>query len=500
MTAPGWASIPRAGEECPAPPEWPIRDIAERVRRRQITAREVLENCLERISHRNDTLNAIVTLTEDSARAQAAHVDDLAEQGGDPGPLAGVPFTVKDLIATRGVRSTAGSLLLRDYVPAWGATAVERLCAAGAVLVGKTNCPEFGLAIHTGNRLFGDTLNPLDPDLSPAGSSGGDAAAVAAGMAAFGIGTDYGGSVRVPAHCTGTAAFRPTPGIVPGTGQLPFPPRPAPVPPNTASMQAKLQTIAPIGRHAEDLWPVVQVMAGPDGIDGNAIPVSLADPDAVDITQLQAAWCDGEGTYPIRADVVAAVEAAARALSAHGIRVTACRPPGLEQAEQVYGSLRAMEGLPNHEELAKGHEDELTSYVRAWLAEDRTPAALKDFRALTFRADEIRAQIYAFMQEWPILLLPVASVPAFPPAAAEFRVGCRVLHGLQIESCCRVVTLLRSPVAVVPCGYSQEGLPVGVQVVGRPFHDAEVLAVAAALQRLCAIPPASTATRRQAAP
>jgi Asp-tRNA(Asn)/Glu-tRNA(Gln) amidotransferase A subunit family amidase len=489
-----------AGEEGSTPAEWPIPVIAERVKARQITAGEVLEACLATIEARNGMLNAIVTIAEDSAREQAAHIDDVAAGGGDPGPLAGVPFTVKDLIATRGVRSTAGSLLLRDYIPLWGATAVERLCAAGAVLVGKTNCPEFGLAIHTGNRLFGDTLNPLDQRLSPAGSSGGDAAAVAASMAAFGIGTDYGGSIRVPAHCTGTAAFRPTPGIVPGTGQLPFRPGPAPVPPNTASMQAKLQTIGPIGRRVADLWPVVQAMAGPDDIDGNSVPAPLGDPRAIDIGQLQVAWCDGEGTYPVRADLVAIVKAAAQTLSAHGVNVAEKRPPGLDQAEQIYASLRGLEGLPDHEELAKGHEEELADYVRAWMAKARPTATFNEFRTMTSLADEVRIQVYTFMQEWPILLLPVASVPAFPPSADEFRVGSRMLHGLQIESCCRVVTLLKSPVATVPCGYSTEGLPVGVQVVGRPFHDAEVLTMATALQRLSAIPSASTAPPRQATP
>jgi Asp-tRNA(Asn)/Glu-tRNA(Gln) amidotransferase A subunit family amidase len=284
---------------------------------------------------------------------------------------------------------------------------------------------------------------------------------------------------------------------VPGTGQLPFRPGPSPVPPNTASMQAKLQTIGPIGRSVAGLWPVVQVMAGPDGVDGNAVPVALGDPGSVDVARLRVAWCDGEGTYPVRADLVAVVEAAARALSDRKIPVTARRPPGLDQAEPVYASLRALEGLPDHEDLAQGRDEELTGYVRAWMSQAHRPAAFAEFRALTFHADQIRAQVSAFMADWPILLLPVASVPAFPPDASEFSVGGRVLSGLQVESCCRAVTLLRSPVAVVTCGYSDEGLPVGVQVVGRPFHDAEVLAVGAELQRLSAIPPAST---RLAAP
>jgi Asp-tRNA(Asn)/Glu-tRNA(Gln) amidotransferase A subunit family amidase len=476
--------------------DWSVLGIARRVRRRDITAAQVLETHLEHIQNQNPILNAIVTLASDEAHAQAARIDEAIANGIDPGPLAGVPFTVKDLIATRGIRSTAGSLILADHVPSWGATAVDRLSAAGAVLLGKTNCPEFGLALHTRNRLFGETLSPLGPGLSPAGSSGGDAAAVASGMAVFGIGTDYGGSIRVPAHCTGLAALRPTPGLVPGTGQLPFPPGPAPVPPSTSSLQARLQTIGPIARRVPDLWPLLRAMAGPDDIDGNTVPVPLGRPGRINVKDLPVAWCDGDGRYPVREDLVAVVESAARALSGLGVPVAACRPPGLDQAEDVYAALRGLEGLPEHQALAAGREPELTDYVREWMAAAAAPASRPtsrpasgpadrsaDQRALTAAADAIRAEVCAFMRERPIVLLPVASVPAFPLAADTFSVNDHMLTGLQIESCCRAVTLLRLPATVVRCGYSREGLPVGVQVVGRPFHDAETIAVAAALER-----------------
>ena len=462
---------------------WSAMEIAARVRSRHITATCVLAAHLQQVRARNGDLNAIVTLAENEARAKAAHIDQQIASGADPGPLAGVPFTVKDLIATKGVRSTAGSLLLRDYVPAWGATAVERLSAAGAVMIGKANCPEFGLAIHTGNRLFGETISPVGHGLSPGGSSGGDAAAVAAGMAAFGIGTDYGGSIRVPAHCTGLASLRPTPGLVPGTGQLPFEPAPTPVPPNTASMQARLQTIAPIARSVLDLWPLLQAMAGPDDIDGTTVPVPLGDPAQITVADLPVAWCDGDGSYPVRPDLVAVVANAAEALSSRGAQVIARRPPGLDQAEHVYGALRTLEGLPDHQHLAAGRERELTDYVTAMITAAHNAAVGLDEREVTAAADRLRAQVYAFMRDWPILLLPVASVPAFPPGADRFVVDGATLIGLQIESCCRVVTLLRAPVAVVRCGYSDEGLPVGIQVVGRPFRDAEAVAVAIALEQ-----------------
>jgi Asp-tRNA(Asn)/Glu-tRNA(Gln) amidotransferase A subunit family amidase len=483
---------------------WPALVIADQVRKGMITATDVLEAHLEQVRSQNPTLNAIVTLAEDMAREQAANIDSSIAAGAVPGPLAGVPFTVKDLIATRGVRSTAGSLILRDHVPAWGATAVERLCAADAVLLGKANCPEFGLAVHTGNRLFGETLSPLGPDLSPAGSSGGDASAVASGMAAFGIGTDYGGSIRVPAHCTGLAALRPTPGLIPGTGQIPFPPWPGPFPPGAApfapgtapsppgpapvapgnSLQARLQSIAPIARRVGDLWPLLQVMAGPDGIDVNAVLATLGHPDQVSVADLPVAWCAGDGSFPVRADLVQAVESAANVLADLGATVIARRPPGLERAEQVYAALRGIEGLPEHRALVAGREAELTSYARELIyAEPGRPAGSATLRELTAAADDLRAEVAAFMRQWPILLMPVASVPGFPPGTAEFRVGGQVLSGAQMESCCRAVTLLGAPAVVVRCGSSTEGLPVGVQVVGRPFHDAETVAVAAALER-----------------
>jgi Asp-tRNA(Asn)/Glu-tRNA(Gln) amidotransferase A subunit family amidase len=462
---------------------WPAWMIAEQVRHGRITASEVLQAHLEQIRARNTELNAIVTVAEDSARAQAAGIDKTVASGADPGPLAGVPFTVKDLIATRGLRSTAGSLLLRDYRPSWGATAVDRLVAAAAVLIGKSNCPEFGLALHTRNRLFGETLNPIGPGLSPGGSSGGDAAAVASGMAAFGIGTDYGGSIRLPAHCTGLASLRPTPGLVPGTGQLPFAPGPAPVPPSTVSLQARLQTIGPMARSVADLWPLLQVMAGPDDIDGNTVPVPIGQPETIAVSALAVAWCDGDGSYPVRADLVAVVEAAARALARTGARVAARRPPGLDRAEEVYAALRDLEGLPDHHALAGGHEGQLTDYVRAMLAAVPPPSGPAALRELTAAADQIRTEVYTFMRDWPIVLLPVASVPAFPPGTDRFTVHGEELTGPQIESCCRAVTLLKVPVTVVRCGYSREGLPVGIQVIGRPFHDAETVAVAMALER-----------------
>jgi Asp-tRNA(Asn)/Glu-tRNA(Gln) amidotransferase A subunit family amidase len=456
--------------------------LSAMIREREISSSELVDLYLRRVDRLNPDINAIVTLCEESARLEGRRVDDLVAKGKPLGPLAGLPFTVKDLIATAGVRTTAGSLTLSDFVPRETAPAIERLRAAGAILLGKSNCPEFGLDIHTSNRLFGDTWNPWNTQMTSGGSSGGDSAAVAAGMATFGVGTDYGGSIRWPAHCTGLVALRPTPGLVPSTGQLPYPPAPDFPPPNSASLQYQLQTIAPLARSVRDLWSVASVMAGPDNRDFHSVPVSLNDPADVDLSRLSCTWFDGDGTVPVRADIVDVVQAAARALEVRGVLTTNLRPPRLEFAEDVFAALRAADGMADHLAVATGREDQLTWYVREWLEGSKAQVSVEEYQRLTAAADSIRVSVLHFMETWPILLLPVASIPAFEPGPHDFVVEGTTVKRFNIETCCRVITLLRAPSAVVPCGTSRDGLPVGVQIVGRPFRDDQVIAVALALE------------------
>ncbi|MDQ0616100.1 amidase [Arthrobacter globiformis] len=246
-----------------------MTEWATALREGRLTATECLELHLERIAQENPRLNAIVTLNP-MAADDAAAADRAAAAGGPLGPLHGVPFTVKDTLATKGLRTTAGSPLLGDYVPEQSATAVRRLQEAGAVLLGKTNCSEFAVATHTSNPLFGDTWNPWDTGLTSGGSTGGDSAAVASGMSAFGLGTDFGGSIRWPAHCTGLASLRPTVGLVPETGLLPYVPPavgeslPAP---NSMSALHRLGTVAWLARSVDDLGVLLGVLAGTDGVD-----------------------------------------------------------------------------------------------------------------------------------------------------------------------------------------------------------------------------------------
>lgn len=455
---------------------------AAALRERRLTAVECLELHLERIAQANPGLNAVVTLNP-LAREEAEAADAAAAEGRSLGPLHGVPFTVKDTLATKGLRTTAGSPLLGDYVPEQSATAVRRLQGAGAVLLGKSNCSEFAVETHSRNPLFGDTWNPWDTSLTSGGSTGGDSAAVASGMSAFGLGTDFGGSIRWPAHCTGITSLRPTPGLVPETGLLPYvPPADGSLPtPNSMSALHRLGTVAWLARSVDDLGVLLGILAGPDGVDPSTAPVPLGGPVST-LAGITAAWFEDEGTFPVRDDLVAAVRSAAEVLEGLGVPVAHGRPPGLERAAAAFVALRTAEGMPEVVELATDREDQLGANLRKSLL-GATPGSVVQYRQAAAERDAIRAQVLGFMQEHNILLLPVASVPASDPRIGSFTVNGKDIPWTELGSCCRAISILGFPVAVVPCGLSEEGLPVGIQVVGRPYRDREVLAVAAALER-----------------
>ncbi|WP_115788940.1 amidase [Arthrobacter silvisoli] len=453
---------------------------AAALRERRLTAVECLELHQARIAEANPGLNAIVT-PNPQAREEAEAADAAAAEGRFLGPLHGVPFTVKDTLAVKGLRSTAGSPLLGDYVPAESATAVRRLREAGAVLLGKANCSEFAVETHSRNPLFGETWNPWDTALTSGGSTGGDSAAVASGMSAFGLGTDFGGSIRWPAHCTGITSLRPTVGLVPETGLLPYvPPSDGSLPaPNSMSALHRLGSVAWLARSAEDLGVLLGILAGPDGVDPSTVPVPVGAP-LESLDGLSAAWFEDEGTHPVRADLVSVLRSAAETLAGLGLPVTHGRPPGLERAAAAFVALRTAEGMPEVAELAAGREDELGAHLHGLLG---APATVVEYRKAAAERDAIRAEVLAAMEEHNILLLPVACVPAADPREQSFTVEGKEIPWTELGSCCRAISILGFPVAVVPCGLSKEGLPVGIQVVGRPYRDREVLAVAEALEK-----------------
>jgi Asp-tRNA(Asn)/Glu-tRNA(Gln) amidotransferase A subunit family amidase len=447
------------------------------------SAREVVQAHLERIDRRNGELNAIVTLRGEEALSEADGLDRNRGRDGRSGlPLAGVPFTVKDLIATGGVRTTAGTPFLRDLVPVADATAVARLRDAGAILIGKTNCPEWGMFPYTRNTLFGETHNPVDATLTPGGSSGGESAAVADGMSALGVGTDFGGSLRWPGHCTGVLALRPTAGRIPSTGQLPTPSLDEPLIPNEVTLQGRVQVIGALARSVDDLELSLRLMSGPDGWDPFAAPTEFERDPALSVEDI-AVW-DGPASPASRSDVVAVVRAAARALEARGVRVSDEAPRMLKGAGVLYGELRDTDRLQDVRRIVRGHEDEVGDDVRAAIAaaeayerrgSGREPAVVWEDR------DRLRVEFELYLNRHPVLLMPVATVPAYDPSEPPPAVGGREQTMWDVLEPCRLISLFGFPAASVPFGVSDEGLPVGVQVVGRPRREDQVLAVARAL-------------------
>jgi amidase len=440
----------------------PVRELAELVRLRVLSATEMISAHLDRISALNPTVNAFTSVAADHALHAARRVDEAVARGENVGPLAGVAFSVKDVIAVGGLPLEAGSPVLAGRLAERDATAVARMRAAGAICVGKTNTPEFALSTQTWSPTHGYTLNPIAPEKrwSPGGSSGGEAAAVASGMSAFGIGTDFGGSVRWPAHCTGIASLRAGLDRIPADGQLPGrDPYAHPVL-EPASAQGRLQVIGPMARSIADVRLLAGVLLG----EAVGLP---------DLTGLRVQWCDGDGTVPVDSHIRAAVAHAAGGLGGVVAETRRERPAALSEANPLFGELRATDQQGGIRALAA--PGEFGPVVRQVLS--RVPPVDQS------RVDELWERVHILRERFlsqmsDVLLLPVASVAA--PAVEDWEVDVEgtTLDGWQIVAACRALTLLGLPVAVATVGSMPDGRPIGVQVVARPGREDVALAVA----------------------
>ncbi|MFQ5927408.1 MAG: amidase, partial [Terriglobia bacterium] len=296
--------------------------MAEMIARREISPVELLEAHLARIEERNRALNAIVSLAAERARAQARAAEAAVMQGAELGVLHGVPITIKSSIDVAGLRCEAGSKLRAGNVPATDAPLVARLRAAGAIVLGTTNVPDLLMAYETDNLLYGRTNNPWDLDRTPGGSSGGEAAAIAAGCSAAGVGSDGGGSIRVPAHFSGICGLKPTPGRIPATGH--FPPSLGPF--------ALLGVVGPMARTVGDLQLLLEVMAGPESNDPSSAPVPLRRLSAPEARRIRVGYFEDDARTPVTPETRAAVRTAAEARARAGFEGAAVRPDGVEPA------------------------------------------------------------------------------------------------------------------------------------------------------------------------
>ncbi|EWC61784.1 Indoleacetamide hydrolase [Actinokineospora spheciospongiae] len=454
------------------------RELAAAVRAGTVSAADLVRDTLAWIDRVNPTVNAITQRAEDAV-GEAEALDARRARGADVGPLAGVPFTVKESIAVGGLATTHGARFLARNVAARDAPPVERLRRAGAVFVGHTNMPTLTMAgMHSRSELFGSTANPWRPDRTPGGSSGGDAAAVASGMAVLGLGNDAGGSLRLPANFCGVAALKPTPGRYPADHRIGS---------DEPSLASQLFPVdGPIARTVDDLALVHEVLCGPDPRDPRALPVPARLGDSPPQPVALVRDPGGVGTS---AAVSAALDHAADALAAAGHEVTEVEAlPGLDEALSAYGVLVNTEFGLIWDRIATVLSEEDRSYQR--LAMDRRPpAALPEYIAATASLMAVRKALARFGEQFPLVLGPVYDRLAPPPdlERADAEANERYGRAMALNV---ATTFAGLPAVAVPTGLDG-GLPAGVQIIGRAYREDNCLAAAAVVEasRAPLVPP-----------
>lgn len=439
------------------------------LRQNQISPLELADEYIQQIERLNPQLHALVDFDAERVREQARALENSTRPRG---PLYGLPMTIKASISTAGYRCEIGSLLHRGNIPRQNATVVDRVQQAGGLILGTTNCPEFLMAYETDNRLYGRTANPWDVERTPGGSSGGESAAIAAGLSAAGLGSDSGGSVREPAHFTGICALKPTPGRIPGRGHLPSCDGPFSI----------LGAIGPMARTVRDVTLLFIALSGQDALDPVSPPVGLRNESLEDLKRVPIAFFEDDG--PVTPETRRAVRDAARVLERQGFRVQPFRPHALEEARQLWWKFFVRGGAMLLDPLVRGRESELSPTFVDFLliAHREPPLSTEELLSAWMDCDHVRRKLLAEMESFPILLCPVCAIPAFRHGERKWNVEGQTLDYLDAMRYTQWFNLLGAPAAVVPVGWSPEGLPIGVQVVGRPFEDERVLGVAAAVE------------------
>ena len=460
------------------------QELAMGIRQRQISAADVLEAHLAQISRHNPALNAIVTLDEEGARARAKEADTLLARGEIWGPLHGVPITIKDAIETGGLRTTGGSPPLADHVPSVDAPVVARLRAAGAIILGKTNLPVLSADFRADNPIFGRTNNPWDLERTPGGSTGGGAAALAAGLTPLEIGSDIAASVRNPAHYCGVYALKPTEHRVPLTGHIPEPP-------GMLRGVRHMNTIGPLARSVDDLTLALRLIAGPDGCQWEVPPVPLEAAPDQPLGSLHLAWTDDFGGVPVTHDTRVALTKLSSELTQLGCRVERRAPEGFDftMVWETWGEiLMAERGATAPERTAErvaaldARPDSDVAMYRGMARGAR--ATIQQYTESLSKRDTLIAALESFFAQWDAFLCPVTVGPAIPhlPFGTPVDVdGQQVPYLMAGTGYTCPFNLTGHPAVVLPLARSAEGLPIGLQVVGPRWGEMKLLAIAARL-------------------
>lgn len=446
-------------------------ELIQLVRNKKISVLELLNAHLQQIERVNPILNAICTLVPEQAIEQAKAVDRAIANGTDPGPLCGLPIAIKDLTLTKGIRTTLGSAIYKDFIPDQDALYVQRLKQAGAIIIGKTNTPEFGAGSHTFNKVFGITRNPYDPDLSCGGSSGGAAVALATGMLPIADGSDMGGSLRNPAAWCNVVGFRPSPGRVPDW---------------PSKISSPLPVSGPMGRTVKDVAHLLSVMAGGDervSISINESGQRFLDPLERDFRHTRIAWTADLGRYPVDPTVVDLCRNSLSVFTDLGCEIEEAYPE-LAIVDEIFqiqrASLFAILAKTDYELHRDKMKDTLIWNIEKGLALSNDDIVRAESQRITLVASTVK-----FFEQYDYLILPAVQVPPFP-VETEWVTE---INGIKLETyidwmliCC-AITVTGLPAISVPCGFTPDGLPIGLQIVGKPRGDFEVLQIAHAFEQ-----------------
>jgi len=446
-------------------------DMAQAIRTRKISPVEVIDTVLSRIERLNPKINAYCTVLDVSARKQAQEAEAKVMKGDGLGPLHGVPISIKDLTYTKGVRTTSGSKIYENFIPDHDAIIVERLKAAGAIMLGKTNTPEFGFMGVTDNKLFGPTRNPWNLERHAGGSSGGAAAAVAAGMGPLSQGSDGGGSIRIPSSFCGVFGIKPSFGRVPrGAG--------------FGDWQT-LSQYGPITRTVKDAALTLEIMAGRDDRDRQSLPDTNLHYLTFlnnNLKGLRVAWSSDLGYAPVEPQVLERTSAAVSIFETLGCIVEMATPDIINPG-RAFSLIWALNYAAAYADQLDEWGDQMDPRLVALIKQGKDRLAIEYVQAALER-EQLYTRLLPFFERYDLLLTPATAVPAFDVRKLELtKIG-------EVESSSWIdwtpftypFNLTGQPAASVPCGWTDDGLPVGLQIVGRPFDDATVLKASAAFE------------------
>jgi amidase len=469
--------------------------LAASIRAGELNSLQVVTAFLERIAAANGPVNAVVTLDAARALARARAADEALARGEVWGPLHGVPFTIKDTFRTAGLRTTAGAIQLADHVPTEDAVVVQRLFAAGAILLGKTNTPTLAMDMQTNNPVFGRTGNAWDPARTAGGSSGGAAVAVALGMTPFDVGTDLAGSIRLPASYNGVYGLRPTFGVTPLRGHIP------PLPRETDGIK-RMAVAGPLARSIDDLALLLEVLAGPGPGDHRVGPLAPLTKKDAGVAALTIAWTDEVDGAPVEASVREALAAFVARLQAAGAKVTRASPRDFPYTEawETWGALVGMQGGYERSNFERTIGDWVTHDTVAPTPMQRRvvgPVSLEGYMKALNVQEACIERLEDFLVDYDLWVVPVSATTAFPHLApsrsfGDFSVydtpvqvdGKPVPYYVATQAWTGLFSLTESPVLAFPIGVDGQGMPIGVQLVGRRFRDRDLLAAAAQLAAL----------------